>query len=203
MQRRWLSLVLLAAACHGRPVASTPDGGAVAQRPPAPADAGPVLSLSKLDAFLAYERALRADATPTASELRRLSRTLDAGSAALEQAYLGLKRRADRAQALRTGAGLSPTEVQTMEALTVEIAMARAGEGGAELAQALEELTAARDQLPADQRAGVDRTLERLRDEQARARSLADVRAHWGDGPVDLVLQRERAVLDLWGVTGR
>ena len=81
--------------------------------------------------------------------------------------------------------------------------MARAGEGGPEMAKALEELTAARDQLPADQRAGVDRTLERLRDEQERARTLSDVRAHWGDGPVDLVLQREPAVLDLWGVTGR
>ena len=119
---------------------------------------------------------------------------------ALEEAYAGLNRRAARAQAFRADAGLSSAEVQALEELTVEIAMARAGEGGTELSRALEDLTAARDQLPADQRAGVDRTIERLRAEQDRARSLSDVRARWGDGPVDLVLQRERAVLDLWGV---
>ena len=180
-----------------------PDGGAVAERARETPDAGLTLTLPKLDAFLAYERALRSDAGPSAAELRRLSRTLDAGSAALEAAYAGLKRRADRAQALRADAGLTQAEVQALEGLTAEVAMARAGEGSAELALALEELTAARDQLPADQRAGVERTVERLRDEQERARTLSEVRAHWGDGPVDLVLQRERAVLDLWGVSGR
>jgi len=180
-----------------------PDGGAVAERARETPDAGLTLTLPKLDAFLAYERALRSDAGPSAVELRRLSRTLDAGSAALEAAYAGLKRGADRAQVLRADAGLTQAEVQALESLTAEVAMARAGEGGAELTTALEELTAARDQLPADQRAGVERTLERLRDEQDRARTLSDVRAHWGDGPVDLVLQRERAVLELWGVSSR
>ena len=203
MHRCWLSLLLLAAACHGRPVTSTPDAGAVATPTAERPDAGVALTLGKLDAFLAYERALRSDGGPSAGELRRLSRTLDAGSAALEAAYAGLKRRTARAQALRADAGLTQGEVQTLEGLTAEVAMARAGEGGPEMAKALEELTAARDQLPADQRAGVDRTLERLRDEHERARTLSDVRAHWGDGPVDLVLQREPAVLDLWGVTGR
>ena len=203
MYRRWLSLLLLTAACHGRPVGSTPDAGGVAVAAVERPDAGPSLTLAKLDAFLAYERALHSDGGPSAAELRRLSRTLDAGSAALEAAYLGLKRRADQAQALRADAGLTAGEVQALEGLTAEVAMARAGEGGAEMATALEELTAARDQLPADQRAGVDRTLERLRDEQERARTLSDVRAHWGDGPVDLVLQREKAVLELWGVPGR
>lgn len=202
MRRHLLALAFLAAACHGRAVAPTPDGGIVAARPSVAPDAGLVLTLSKVDTFLNYERAIRADA-PSASELRRISRTLDAGTAALDEAYLGLRRRAERAQALRIDAGLSTGEVQALETLTVEIAMARAGEGGTELGQALEELTAARDQLPADQRAGVDRTIERLRAEQDRMRSLTDVRARWGDGPVNLVLQRERAVLDLWGVPDR
>ena len=200
MRRRLLWLALLGAACQGRPGLQTPDAGTVAERAAeTAADAGLILTLPKLDAFLAYERALRADSPPSASDLRRISRTLDGGTVALDEAYAGLKRRADRAQAFRADAGLSPAEVQALEALTVEITMARAGEGGTELSRALEELTAARDQLPADQRAGVDRTIERMRAEQERARSLSDVRARWGNRPVDLVLQREGAVLDLWG----
>ncbi|HET6982818.1 MAG TPA: hypothetical protein VFI53_11800, partial [Myxococcaceae bacterium] len=64
-------------------------------------------------------------------------------------------------------------------------------------------LEAAKDQLPAEQRAGVERTVARLRAQQERARSLSEVRARWGDEAVDLVLTREKAVLELWGVQTR
>jgi hypothetical protein len=40
----------------------------------------------------------------------------------------------------------------------------------------------------------------RLREQQERARSLSEVRARWGDAAVDVVLAREKAVLELWGV---
>ena len=69
-----------------------------------------------------------------------------------------------------------------------------------ELQSALE---AAKDQLPAEQRAGVERTVARLRAQQERARTLSEVRAKWGDAAVDTVLTREKAVLDLWGVPAR
>jgi hypothetical protein len=71
------------------------------------------------------------------------------------------------------------------------------------MAQALEELSAAKDQLPPDQRAAVERTLERLRLVEERSRTLSEVRAVWGDGPVDLVLQREKAILELWSPSER
>lgn len=155
-------------------------------------------TLAKLDAFLGYERALRAGQRPSTAELRKSSRVGDGGTRALEEAYAGLKRQAERERALRADAGLTTAEVQALESLTAAVALARAGSGGREMSQALDELSAAKDQLPQEQRAAVERTLERLRAEEERSRTLTEVRATWGDAPVDLVLQRERAVLELW-----
>jgi hypothetical protein len=104
---------------------------------------------------------------------------------------------------VRADAGLSDGDIQALEALTAEVALARAGSGGPELEDALRALESAKDQLPAEQRAGVERTIERLRSQQERARSLSEVRARWGDAAVDAVLTREKAVLELWGVPGR
>jgi hypothetical protein len=160
-------------------------------------------TLGKLDAFLGYERALRSGPQPSTAELRRASRAVDGGARALEEAYAGLKRQAERERALRADAGLTAAEVQALETLTGEVALARAGSGGREMAQALEELSAAKDQLPPDQRAAVERTLERLRSTEERSRTLSEVRAAWGDGPVDLVLQREKPVLELWSPAER
>jgi hypothetical protein len=190
-------------ACRSHPVPSAVDAG---PRPgvAAPArDAGVELTLAKLDAFLGYERALRAGQQPSTAELRRSSRAVDGGAHALEEAYAGLRRQAERERALRADAGLSAAEVQALESLTGEVALARAGSGGREMAQALEELSAAKDQLPPDQRGAVERTLERLRAAEERSRTLSEVRATWGDGPVDLVLQREKAVLELWAPSER
>jgi len=185
------------------------------ERPERPADAGPVaavpsgpdagleLSVAKLDGFLAYERLLRGEPAPSSREVRRLSQAADGGARALEEAYAGLKRRTERAQAARLDAGLTQAEVQALETLTAEVAVARAGSGGPELEEALRSLEAAKDQLPAEQRAGVERTVVRLRAQQDRARTLSEVRARWGDEAVDVVLAREKAVLELWGVPAR
>jgi hypothetical protein len=193
-------LVLSAGACHrsdSRAPAS--DAGAVATAAPGP-DAGLELTLPKLDGFLAYERLLRGEPVPSVRQIQRLSQATDGGGRALEEAYSGLRRRTERAQALRVDAGLSSAEVQAMETLTAEVALARAGAGGPELDEALRALEIAKDQLPAEQRAGVEKTVKRLREQQERARSLTEVRARWGDAAVDTVLQREAAVLELWGV---
>jgi len=196
-------LFLAAASCR-RPqtLERTPDAGPAATVVSGP-DAGLQLTLAKLDGFLAYERLLRGEPAPSSREVRRLSQLADGGARALEEAYAGLRRRTERAQAVRADAGLTPGEVQALESLTAEVALARAGSGGPELEEALRSLEAAKDQLPADQRAGVERTVERLRAQQERARTLSEVRAKWGDAAVDVVLAREKAVLELWGVPGR
>jgi hypothetical protein len=196
-------LVLGATSCRRtEPREPAADGGPVAADPSRP-DAGLQLSVAKLDGFLAYERMLRGAPAPSAREVRRLSQAVDGGTQALEEAYAGLSRRTERAQAARIDAGLTPAEVQALETLTAEVAVARAGSGGPELEEALRALEAAKDQLPAEQRAGVERTVARLRAQQERARTLSEVRARWGDEAVDVVLAREKAVLELWGVQGR
>jgi hypothetical protein len=196
--RRWVPLLLLATACRSRSVPSAADAGSVREVAAPARDAGAEFTLAKLDAFLGYERALRAGQRPSTAELRKSSRVGDGGTRALEEAYAGLKRQAERERALRADAGLTTAEVQALESLTAAVALARAGSGGREMSQALDELSAAKDQLPQEQRAAVERTLERLRAEEERSRTLTEVRATWGDAPVDLVLQRERAVLELW-----
>ena len=194
-------LALLLACCQKRaPEAPVEDAGTVALAPPGP-DAGLQLTVEKLEGFLAYARLLRAEPVPSAREVRRLSQAADGGGArALEDAYAGLRQRTERAQAVRADAGLTAAEVQALETLTAEVALARAGSGGPELEEALRALEAAKDQLPAEQRAGVERTVARLRSQQERARTLSEVRARWGDAAVDVVLAREKAVLELWGV---
>jgi len=196
-------MLVLAPSCR-KPGTGGPefDGGlavAVAARP----DAGLQLTLSKVDGFLAYERLLRGDGAPSAREVRRLSQGVDGGGRALEEAYAGLRRRTEQAQAMRADAGLTDTDVQALEALTAELALARAGSGGPELDEAVRSLEESTDRLPAEQRAGVERTVARLRAQQERARTLSEVRAKWGDAAVDQVLVREKAVLELWGVQGR
>lgn len=196
-------LLVLGASCR-QPAGSVPEvdagrGLVVAAGP----DAGLALTLSKLDAFLAYERLLRGDGAPSAREVRRLSQAADGGARALEEAYAGLRRRTEQAQAARADAGLTDAEVQALEALTAEVALGRAGSGGPELEEAVRALEGAKDRLPAEQRAGVERTVARLRAQQDRARTLSEVRAKWGDAAVDTVLAREKAVLELWGVPGR
>lgn len=186
----------------------TPVPGPVADAGPVPAvasgpDAGLRLTLGKLDGFLAYERLLRSDPAPSSREVKRLSQAADGGARALEEAYAALRRRTERAQAVRADAGLTDAEVQALEMLTAEVALARAGAAGPELDEALRSLEAAKDQLPAEQRTGVERTVTRLRAQQERARTLSEVRARWGDAAVDTVLTREKAVLELWGVPGR
>jgi hypothetical protein len=197
-----MAFICVAAASCRRPssAGTSFDAGPVAAAAP---DAGLQLTLSKLDGFLAYERLLRGEPVPSAREVRRLSQAADGGVRALEDAYAGLQRRTERAQALRVDAGLTPAEVQALESLTADVALARAGAGGPELEEALQALESAKDQLPAEQRVGVERTVARLRAQQERARSLSDVRAKWGDPAVDVVLAREKAVLDLWGVPAR
>lgn len=196
-------VLVLAASCRKpRTPGSDVDAGPAVAVAPAP-DAGLRLTVGKLDGFLAYERLLRGDGALSAREVRRLSQGVDGGARALEEAYAGLRRRTEQAQAVRTDAGLTDAEVQSLEALTAEVALARAGSGGAELDEAVRALEESKDRLPAEQRAGVERTVARLRAQQERARTLSEVRAKWGDSAVDLVLVREKAVLELWSVQGR
>jgi hypothetical protein len=196
-------LLLASGACRRTGPREPMSDAGTASAPLAAPDAGLELTVAKLDGFLAYERLLRGEPAPSVRQVQRLSQAVDGGERVLEEAYAGLRRRTERAQAMRADAGLTPAEVQALETLTAEVALARAGAGGPELEEALRALETAKDQLPAEQRAGVERTVARLRDQQERARSLSEVRARWGDAAVDTVLAREKAVLELWGVPTR
>src|SRR5262249_5634326 len=191
MLRTWFlaSLTLLTIGCRKTLVQDAGVDAGQAALPSARPDAGLELTLSKLDGFLSYERLLRGEGAPSTREVRRLSQAADGGGRALEEAYALMRRRTEQAEAVRADAGLSTAEIQSLESLTSEVALARAGAGGADLDEALRSLDAAKEQLPADQRAGVQRTVERLRAQQERARTLSDVRARWGDPAVDTVLR--------------
>jgi len=195
---------LATAACRKPPARDAGvDAGQAAAAVAEPPDAGLELSLSKLDGFLAYERLLRGEGAPSAREVRRLSQAADGGGRVLEEAYEAMRRRTEKAEALRADAGLTRSEIQSLESLTTEVVLARAGSGGADLDEALRALEAAEERLPPAQRGGIHRTVERLRAQQERARTLSEVRGRWGDAAVDTVLEREREVLDLWGVPGQ
>ena len=193
-------LLLIVISCRKAPgPAPSYDAGPSTVRA-GPSDAGPQLTLSKLDAFIAYERLLRGEAALSPGEIRRLAQATDGGPERLEEAYARLRRRTERAQAVRLDAGLSPEDVEALESLTSEIALARAGLGGPDLAEALQALEAAKDRLPPEQRSGVERTVARLRAQQERATTLSEVRAQWGDAAVETALAREKASLELWGL---
>jgi len=143
-----------------------------------------------------------------ASMMERASAALleadrEKAEAVIEEAYEAMRRRTEKAEALRADAGLTRSEIQSLESLTTEVVLARAGSGGADLDEALRALEAAEERLPPAQRGGIHRTVERLRAQQERARTLSEVRGRWGDAAVDTVLEREREVLDLWGVPGQ
>ena len=205
MLRTWFlaSLAVLAIGCRKTLVQDAGVAAGQAAVPSAQPDAGLELTLSKLDGFLAYERLLRGEGVPSTREVRRLSQAVDGGGRALEEAYALMRRRTEEAEAVRADAGLSTAEIQSLETLTAEVALARAGAGRADLDEALRALDAAKEQLPPEQRASVQRTVERLRAQQERARTLYDVRARWGDAAVNLVLEREKPVLEIWGVPDR
>ena len=122
-------LVLMTGACRRtEPRQPVPDSGAAVTATSGP-DAGLELTLAKLDGFLAYERRLRGEPAPSVRQIQRLSQATDGGDRALEEAYAGLRRRTEQAQAAAVDAGLTTAEVQAMETLTAEVALARAAAG--------------------------------------------------------------------------
>ena len=101
----------------------------------------------------------------------------------------------------RADAGLTAAEVQALETLTAEVALARArGRAARSWRRRCVRWRRAKDQLPAEQRAGVERTVARLRDSRTGPGPSPRSGRSWGDAAVDTVLAREKAVLELWGV---
>ena len=71
MLRTWFlaSLVLLTIGCRKTPIRDAGMDGGQAAAPSAQPDAGLELTLSKLDGFLAYQRLLRGEGTPSTREI--------------------------------------------------------------------------------------------------------------------------------------
>jgi hypothetical protein len=163
-------------------------------------DAGPYkLSAAKLDAFLGYKRLLLEAGEPSVSQLRGLLRAVDAGEPeAVEQAWELLRLQGGREAAARARTGLTAAEVRTIEPMAADVAAARVFARPLGLGKLSEDLAAARNSLPQDKRAGVDATLQTLREDEARLERLADEREAWGDANVDLLLSREKELVRLY-----
>jgi hypothetical protein len=194
-------LVLCSAGCRTNPAPpAASDGGAGGVTAAFSADAGVYrLTPAKLDAFLAYKRALLEGGEPSGAQLRELLRAVDAGEPdAVERAWSVLRALGVREATARARAGLSPAEVRIIESMASDVAAARVFVRPMGLGKLSEDLAAARNSLPADRRAAVDATLESLKEDEARIERLADERAAWGDANVDLLLTREKELVRLY-----
>jgi hypothetical protein len=192
---------MVSVGCKARPGAPGPvlDAGRSTAESTA-ADAGPYrLSAAKLEAFLGYKRAILEAGEPSTAQLRALVRAVDAGEPdAVERAWALLRAQGSRELAARTRAGLSAAEVRAIESMAADVAAARIFARPLGLGKLSEDLAAARNSLPADRRAGVDATLEALREDEARVERLADEREAWGDANVDLLLTREKELVRIY-----
>lgn len=198
------SMLLLGVSGVGCRTAAPPaDGGADAGPPvavQAEFDAGPYrLTPAKLDAFLAYKRALLEGGEISPAQLRGLLRALDAGEPdAVNRAWALLRAVGTREAAARAKTGLTAAEVRTIESMASDVAAARVFARPLGLGKLSEDLAAARNSLPPDRRAAVDATIESLRQDEARLEHLADEREAWGDANVDLLLTREKELVRLY-----
>lgn len=199
------TLLLAAAGVGCRTRTPAADGGAPADAgsvvlAPVELDAGPYrLTPAKLDAFLAYKRALVEAGEISPAQLRALLRALDAGEPdAVNRAWALLRAVGAREAAARAKTGLTAAEARTIESMASDVAAARVFARPLGLGKLSEDLAAARNSLPPDRRAAVDATIESLRQDEARLERLADEREAWGDANVDLLLTREKELVRLY-----
>jgi hypothetical protein len=169
------------------------------------ADAGPYqLTAAKLEAFLAYKRALLQGGEPSAAQLRELLRAVDAGEPeAVDRAWAVLRAQGAREAVARARVGLSPAEIRVIESMAADVAAARIFAHPVGLGKLSDDLAAARNSLPPERQAAVDATLATLREDEARVERLGAEREAWGDANVDLLLTREKELVRLYEVEVR
>jgi hypothetical protein len=180
-------LVLAAGACRrSTPQPSAPDAGRCRRPrgPPTPAGA----HRGQARRLPAYETAAPGSRAPSARRFvawRRLRR----GRAALEEAYAGLQRRTERAQAVRADAGSPRSRYRRWRRSPPRWRWpGRRGRTGTE--EALRRWSG-EGSAPPGAASGVERTVARLREQQERARSLSEFVPR-GDAAVDVVWPGER-----------
>lgn len=176
---RGACLFLLFLGCSRAPgLVASADAGLVAL---AQVDAGPVVSLARLDAWLRWQQALAALPPPGRG---------DGGEGA------ALRQRARQEAALLADAGLTSDEADALEAVVAAVVAERnvARLTGAE---ALQQFKAGLQQLGDEQRKKAEQALADL---QARSQqgNLAAVEAQFGVEAVRVVLTREAEVTKTW-----
>ena len=124
---------------------------------------------------------------------------MDAGEPdAVQRAWTLLHAQGAREAAARARAGLGAAEVRVIESMAADVAAARVFTRPLGLGKLSDDLAAARNSLPANQRAAVDATLAALREDEERVEHLSDEREAWGDANVDLLLTREKELVQLY-----
>ncbi len=185
-------LASLALAAHAGP----PDAG----MPKAPrkksaakrAPAAVTLTLESLDRYLQYRR--EADAATHSENQALLQRAHEGGTIT----YAQLQKMVQRDEALREKHGLSGSGFERLDQLVREVSEARFRPGSASAQAARESLEAQANGPSSTQRDMARRMLEQLNKDPDETAELKRVRELHGNAAVDLVLQREKELKELW-----
>lgn len=176
------AMTRLLALCTAALLGCPERGPAAAPVPPVVAhvvaDGGSGVTAAKLDAWLAYHKALSALAAP------------DGGA-------LDAKGKAKAERELRSGLGLSEGELDHLETLIAAVVAQRTISRltGAEAVREFERVTLS---LKPEQRQKVEQAFGDVRTRAAQTASLDAERATFGDAAVSLVLAREAELTAVW-----
>jgi hypothetical protein len=154
------------------------------------------LTPEKLVAYLGYQRAQRTLYASLVTTLEHLEVGPDGGVKVTPKVLSELERRAEGDDRAREASGLSEREVRQIEALVWDVLSARAAARGQAEARDLEVLEATAQDIPAEQRAGFEEAMAKLRALPGEDEALAPVRSRHGAHNVALVLARERELQD-------
>ncbi len=166
---------LLLAGCKGKPAAvagAVPE--AVAEEP----KAAWALTLPRLDGYLRYQRALLGH--------------LDAGAATVEE-------RAAFDEQARAAGGLSVDDVEKIEAMIGALANRRLAARMVGAEQPLPLPPAQTEKRLPEKEEALAKTVAAREELKKAAGSLKAERAQFGSANVDVLLQREKEVLEVWG----
>lgn len=181
---------------------ATPDG-AVADAPPDAEleDGGGqasqyAVTQDGLERFIKYQERTLVLYAQMLDELGRADVPADAGTGA--GAVARVKKHAEAQESVRRELGLSARDVRELERIVGDVISRRSVANAAEEDESIRQMQALAAKLPEEQRAEFEATIKLLREQQAQTRSLAQERAEYGDGNVDLVLSHEAELTRQW-----
>jgi hypothetical protein len=185
-------LASLALAAH----ASPPDAGtpkAPRKKSAAKRTPGPVtLTLETLDRYIQYRR--EADAATQSENEALIQKAEQGGTITYEQ----LRKMVQREEALREKHGLSGKGFETLDQLVRQVSDARFRTESATAKAARESLEAQASGPPGTQRDMARAMLAQLQKDPHAETDLQHERERYGHAAVELVLQREKQLKELW-----